>query len=185
MQIDIKQVAYSCLRGKNRENGKYLYEWTAIDECTGVRFVYAFEEHTPENSVKFLQMLQMVCPFKNQTIQTDHGTEFTYKYISDIKECRIDKALQAAGIEHLLIPPRTLWHNGTIERSHRHDQRSFYDWDTCSSVEDLNHKLKQHLMLEQLKNHADDWGQESRGVPARKAIECMHKNAHDSFYHFN
>lgn len=88
--------------------GKHLYQWTAIDECTRKRFIYAFEEHTPENSVKFLKMLVNVFPFKIQTIQTDNETEFTYKYISDTQECPFDKALRQLEINHKLIPPRTL-----------------------------------------------------------------------------
>ena len=52
VQIDVKEVPYSCLRGSLRRDGKHLYQWTAINECTRIRFVYGFEEHTPENSVK-------------------------------------------------------------------------------------------------------------------------------------
>ena len=57
IQIDVKEVPYYCIRGKHRINGKKMYQWTAIDECTRWRFVYGFEEHTPENSVKVLNML--------------------------------------------------------------------------------------------------------------------------------
>lgn len=145
VQIDVKEVPYNCLRGKVRENGKHLYQWTAIDECTRVRFVYAFEEHTPENSVKFFRMLQKTFPFRIQRIQTDNGREFTYKYISETELCPFDIALQEAGIEHILIPPRTPWHNGKVERSHRNDQRYFYDWEKFTSVDDLNRKLSKHL----------------------------------------
>ena len=146
VQIDVKEVPYSCLRGNLLRDGKHLYQWTAIDECTRMRFIYGFEEHTPENSVKFLQMLVKVFPFKIQTIQTDNGTEFTYKYISEREECPFDKELQAMGIAHKLIPPRTPWHNGKVERSHRNDQRYFYDWETFCSVDDLNRKLAEHLI---------------------------------------
>lgn len=126
VQIDVKEVPYNCLRGKVLRDGKHLYQWTGIDECTRMRFVYSFEEHTPENSVKFLKMLIQAFPFKIKTIQTDNGTEFTYKY--------------------KLIPPRTPWHNGKVERSHRNDQRYFYDWETFRSVEELNKKLEKHLV---------------------------------------
>lgn len=146
VQIDVKEVPYCCLRGKMVRNNKHLYQWTAIDECTRLRFVYGFEEHTPENSVKFLRMLVQAFPFKIQTIQTDNGTEFTYKYISDTEECPFDRALREQGIAHKLIPPRTPWHNGKVERSHRNDQRYFYDWETFRSVEDLNRKLAQYLI---------------------------------------
>lgn len=145
VQVDVKEVPYKCLRGKALKGGKHLYQWTAIDECTRIRFIYGFEEHTPENSVKFLEILQKVFPFKIQTIQTDNGTEFTYKYISEKEECPFDEKLQEMGIEHKLIPPRTPWHNGKVERSHRNDQRYFYDWETFCSVKELNIKLKKHL----------------------------------------
>lgn len=145
VQVDVKEVPYSCLRGKVLRDGKHLYQWTAIDECTRLRFVYGFEEHTPENSVKFLRMLIKAFPFKIQTIQTDNGTEFTYKYVSEDTECPFDTELRKLGIAHKLIPPRTPWHNGKVERSHRNDQRYFYDWETFRSVEELNTKLAEHL----------------------------------------
>lgn len=146
VQIDVKEVPYYCLRGKLLRENKHLYQWTAIDECTRFRFLYIFEEHTPENSVKFLQMVEKAFPFKIQTIQTDNGTEFTYKYISDTEECPFDKALRDQRIAHKLIPPRTPWHNGKVERSHRNDQRYFYDWETFRTVEEAREKLKQHLI---------------------------------------
>lgn len=145
VQIDVKEVPYACLRGALRRDGKHLYQWTAIDECTRIRFVYGFEEHTPENTVKFLKMLFKVFPFRIQTIQTDNGTEFTYKFISDTEKSPMDKLLEQYGIAHVLIPPRTPWHNGKVERSHRNDQRYFYDWEKFHSVDELNEKLKVHL----------------------------------------
>ena len=145
VQIDVKEVPYSCLKGAAKRDGKHFYQWTAIDECTRVRFVYGFEEHTPENSVKFLKMVQSAFPFQIQTVQTDNGTEFTYKYISETEECPFDRALEEAGIGHKLIPPRTPWHNGKVERSHRNDQRYFYDWEKFADVEELNRKLEEHL----------------------------------------
>ena len=90
-------------------------------------------------------MLQKIFLFKIQTIQTDNGTEFTYKYIGDTELCPFDIALKNAGVQHKLIPPRTPWHNGKVERSHRNDQRYFYNWEKFASVEDLNRKLKDHL----------------------------------------
>ena len=111
-----------------------------------MRFVYGFEEHTPENSVKFFMMLIKAFPFKIKTIQTDNGTEFTYKYISDDNVCPFDKALQKLGIKHKLVPPRTPWHNGKVKRSHINDQRYFYDWETFKNIDDLNRKPEKHLV---------------------------------------
>ena len=107
--------------------------------------MYAFEEHTPENTVKFLKMLLKEFLFKIQKIQTDNGTEFTYKYISDNEISPLDKVLQALKIPHILIPPRTPWHNGKVERSHRNDQRYFYNWETFKTHDELKEKLKKHL----------------------------------------
>jgi transposase InsO family protein len=145
VQIDVKEVPYNCLKGAVKRDGKHLYQWTAIDECTRYRFVYGFEEHTPENSVKFLKMLQKAFMFNIQVIQTDNGTEFTYKYISDDIPCPFETELKKAEILHKLIPPRTPWHNGKVERSHRNDQRYFYNWEKFNSVDELNEKLREHL----------------------------------------
>lgn len=102
-----------------------FYQWTAIDECTRVRFVYGFEKHSPENTVKFFKMLQKAFPFQIQTVLTDNGTEFTYKYISDTGKSPLDIMLEAMGIPHKLIPPRTPWHNGKVERSHHNNNGTF------------------------------------------------------------
>ncbi len=75
--------------------------------------------------MKFLEILQKIFPYKIQTIQTDNGTEFTYKYISEKEDCPFDEKFREMGIEHKLIPPRTPWYNGKIKRSHRNDQRYF------------------------------------------------------------
>lgn len=146
VQIDVKEVPYCCLRGALKRDGKHLYQWTAIDECARYRFIYGFEEHTPENTVRFFKILQKAFPFKIQTIQTDNGTEFTYKYISDDTECPFDTVLRKAKIVHKLIPPRTPWHNGKVERSHRNDQRYFYDWEHFNSLNDFNRKLRDHMI---------------------------------------
>lgn len=40
VQIDVKVVQTSCIRGNHRNQGKKMYQWTAIDECTRDRFTY-------------------------------------------------------------------------------------------------------------------------------------------------
>jgi len=96
--------------------------------------------------VDFLKRLIEAAPFKIQTIQTDNGIEFTYKYISDEIKCPFELALEELKIAHKLIPPRTPWHNGKVERSHRNDQRYFYDWETFPNLEVCNLKLAEHLI---------------------------------------
>ena len=145
VQIDVKVVPYYCIRGKLRRDEKNLYQWTAIDECTRTRYVHIFEEHTPENSVKFLKMFLEWFPFEVMCVQTDNGTEFTYKFISDETKCPFEAKLEELGIEHRLIKPRTPWHNGKVERSHRMDQRYFYEWETFRETDEANKKLKEHM----------------------------------------
>lgn len=145
IQIDVKEVPFNCLRGAALRDGKHMYQWTAIDECTRMRYIYGYEEHTPENSVDFFRRLEEIFPFEIKTIQTDNGTEFTYRFISDTEKCPFEKELSEQGIKHKLIKPRTPWHNGKVERSHRNDQRYFYDYETFRSVEELNQKLSEHL----------------------------------------
>lgn len=66
VQIDVKEVPYCCLKGAAKRDGKHLYQWTAIDECTRVRFIYGFEEHAPENTVRFFKILQKAFPFQTR-----------------------------------------------------------------------------------------------------------------------
>ena len=145
VQVDIKYVPYNCMKGEAKLYGRRFYQWTAIDECTRYRYVYCFEEKTPENSVRFLEMLKKAFPFRIQTIQTDNGTEFTNKFVSENTFGSFENALINEGIIHKLIPVRTPWHNGKVERSHRNDQRYFYDWEKFGSLEELNKKLSKHL----------------------------------------
>ncbi len=84
-------------------------------------------------------------PFPIKTIQTDNGTEFTYKFISETEQSPMDRFPEQEGIAHVLIPPRTPWHSGKVERSHRNDQRYFYDWECFSSADAPNEKFKEHM----------------------------------------
>lgn len=145
VQIDVKVVPAWCIRGKHRRDGKKMYQWTAIDECTRIRYVSGYDEHTPENSVKFLEHFLIWFPFEVMCIQTDNGIEFTYKFISDKEKCPFEAKLSELDIKHNLIKPATPWHNGKVERSHRTDQRYFYDWETFKDINDLNKKLAIHL----------------------------------------
>ena len=145
VQIDVKEVPYSCLKGAAKRDGKRLYQWTAIDECTRFRYIYGYDEHTPQNSIDFLNRLKKAFPFPIQTIQTDNGTEFTYRFISKTEKCPFEETLEKQGIHHKLIPPRTPWKNGKVERSHRGDQWYFYDWEKFANVNELNDKLQTHL----------------------------------------
>ena len=48
-------------------------------------------------------------------------------------------------IHHKTIRPKTPWHNGKVERSHRNDQERFYNYLRFYSLEDLQMQMKRYL----------------------------------------
>ena len=48
-------------------------------------------------------------------------------------------------IVHKTIRPKTPWHNGKVERSHRNDQERFYNYLKFYSYEDLQIQMKRYL----------------------------------------
>ena len=58
----------------------------------------------------------------------------------------IDEASRESScIEHKLIRPRTPWHNGKVERSHRNDQERFYNFLTFYSFDDLKAQMYRYM----------------------------------------
>ena len=79
-----------------------------------------------------------------QVIQTDNGGEFTN--FANTKRVHIfDLFCKKYGIVHKLIRPRTPWHNGKVERSHRKDQERFYNYLKFFSLEDLQKQMAAYL----------------------------------------
>ena len=76
-------------------------------------------------------------------IQTDNGGEFTHTQ----KTSRIyplDVLCSRLHIVHKTIRPKTPWHNGKVERSHRNDQERFYNHLSFYSYEDLQLQMKRY-----------------------------------------
>lgn len=65
VQIDVKEVPYCCLKGAAKRDGKHLYQWTAIDECTRVRFVYGFIYITTQITAKYSSWAALRRPITN------------------------------------------------------------------------------------------------------------------------
>ena len=63
IQLDVKYVPQPI-------EGKQVYTYVAIDECTRWRFLYAFDQISEGTTVKFLEKLKKNCPFPIHTIQT-------------------------------------------------------------------------------------------------------------------
>ncbi|MCL1829633.1 MAG: DDE-type integrase/transposase/recombinase, partial [Oscillospiraceae bacterium] len=137
LQIDVKHVPKEC----HAPGLGQLYQFTAVDECTRLRYRYIFEELSSYNAAKFLMMAQNYYPFDIKRVQTDNGTEFTNAMHTD-KPSVFERYCIKAGVEHRRIRVATPRHNGKVERVHRIDQERFYDFRSFYSVEDANTQLK-------------------------------------------
>lgn len=126
VQIDVKYVPYLI-------RGQQYYQFTAIDDCSRWRFADIYPEKSTYSTKEFVQRLLREAPFPIRCIQTDGGTEFTNRYVSDPK-CVLkkpavhilDKVCARHNIRHKLIPVATPQINGKVERSHRIDNEEFY-----------------------------------------------------------
>lgn len=144
VQIDVKVVPRACITDQYAEGGGKLYQYTAIDECTRMRYLCGFEEQSTYSSMVFLKKLVKYFPFPIIKVQTDNGTEFTKTY-TQAKEGDLtlfEQQLKEYGIEHQKIRPYTPRHNGKVERSHRKDNEYFYARRTFYSLQDFEKQLR-------------------------------------------
>lgn len=145
VQIDVKHVPIVCCAGKA---GK-LYQYTAIDECSRMRFRKIYDEHSSYNAGQFLEEVIAFFPFRIRCVQTDNGTEFTNALIGSEKLSVFEKCCRKHSIVHKRIRVATPRHNGKVERTHRTDQERFYNYRTFYSVEDANRQLKRYQFQDQ------------------------------------
>ena len=144
VQIDVKYVPRECMSKELQNNGEKYYQYTAIDEFTRQRVLWASKEQSTYASVQFIDIVRKKLKYKIKCIQTDNGVEFTNKLLpqKNNRETLFEKKLKELGIEHKLIRPRTPRHNGKVERSHRKDQEIFYYKRVFVSFEDFKEKLR-------------------------------------------
>jgi transposase InsO family protein len=126
VQVDVMYMPKMRLKGRPEPYQEYQY--TAIDDCTRLRFVKTYEDLCPANSVDFARRMIGFFPFSIQEVQTDHGIEFTYIFMSHVQKPHpFDEFLEERRIRHKLIPIATPKQNGKVERSHRTDDEEFYN----------------------------------------------------------
>lgn len=78
------------------------------------------------------------------TNQKLYGFEFTH--FKNTKRIHpFDVLCNQLDIKHQLIRPRTPWHNGKVERSHRNDNERFYKYLSFYSYNDLICQMKKYL----------------------------------------
>lgn len=140
-QMDVKYIPKACYSGKD---GKKYYQYTMIDEASRERFIYPYEELSGYSTVDFVKRAIAYFGYAPEMIQTDNGSEFT-NFSNTKREHYFDRFCREHGIVHKLIRPKTPWHNGKVERSHRNDQERFYNHLKFYSYNDLLVQMKRYL----------------------------------------
>jgi len=145
IQIDVKYVPKACIA----DPALRLYQYTAIDEYSRLRYLGAYEEVSTFSSADFL--LKAAAFFakrgvKIACVQTDNGSEFTNRlnHRTSGRLTLFEETAQQLGIRNKYIRPYTPRHNGKVERSHREDQRLFYDFHKFYSLDDFTKQLSTH-----------------------------------------
>ena len=145
VQIDVKVVPRSCIADPQLR----LFQYTAIDEFTRLRFLAAYPEQSTYSSADFLKKMTAWYArhgIKVKCVQTDNGFEFTNRFSNSKRELPtlFEAAAAKLGIRHKLIRPYTPRHNGKVERSHREDQKRFYSCRSFYSLDDFARQLAAH-----------------------------------------
>ena len=145
VQIDVKVVPRSCIADSTLK----LYQYTAIDEFSRMRFLAAYNEQSTYSSADFLHRLTAFYKrkgFSVECVQTDNGFEFTNRFSQSQRDLKtlFEQTAKRLGISHKLIRPYTPRHNGKVERSHREDQKLFYDTHHFFSLADFGAQLAVH-----------------------------------------
>lgn len=139
VQVDIKYVPRECISFDSY--GVRYYQITALDEFSRSRYCEIVDEKSVTHTGRFILELEKNLGFKIDTVQTDNGKEFTNDPDITDKETIFEKNLKDLKIVYKKTRPYSPWQNGKVERSHREDQRRFYDKREFKSVEDM---IKQH-----------------------------------------
>lgn len=145
VQVDVKVVPRRCIADPELR----LFQYTAIDEFTRLRFLAAYPEQSTYSSADFLKRLVTWYARRGihvECVQTDNGFEFTNQFSNSKRDLPtlFEATAQSLGIRHKLIRPYTPRHNGKVERSHWEDQKRFYASHTFFSLRDFAQQLAVH-----------------------------------------
>ena len=145
VQVDVKVVPRACIADPELR----LFQYTAIDELTRLRFLAAYPEQSTYSSADFLRKLRAWYARRGiqvECVQTDNGFEFTNRFSGSKRNLPtlFEKTAAELNIRHKLIRPYTPRHNGKVERSHREDQKRFYSCRSFFSLDDFAKQLAVH-----------------------------------------
>lgn len=142
VQIDIKYVPMRCIRFPSY--GNRYYQITAIDEYSRKRVLSIVREKSTYETAKFLRTLQESFGFPIRRIQVDNGREFSNDDDVTDKISAFMRVCQEKGYELKRTRPYSPWQNGKVERSHREDEKIFYQTQVFTSERELLVKVGKH-----------------------------------------
>ena len=145
VQVDVKVVPQRCIAGPALR----LFQYTAIDEFTRLRFLAAYSEQSTYFSANFLKQLvkwDARWGIRVECIQTDNGFEFTNCFSNSKRNILALFETTAAQLDsrHKLIRSYTPRHNEKVERSRREDQKRIYACHSFYSLDDFAKQLAVH-----------------------------------------
>lgn len=145
VQVDVKVVPRRCITDPEL----HLFQYTAIDEFTRLRFLAAYPEQSTYSSADFLKKLFKWYARRGirvECVQTDNGFEFTNRFSNSKRDLPtlFETTAATLGVRHKLIRPYTPRHNGKVEPSHREDQKRFYSCHSFYSLVDCAKQLSIH-----------------------------------------
>ena len=145
VQVDVKVVPRVCIADPELR----LFQYTAIDEFTRLRFLAAYPEQSTYSSADFLRRLTAWYARRGievECVQTDNGFEFTNRFSNSKRDLPtlFEKTAAELNIRHKLIRPYTPRHNGKVERQHRTDELRFYRHMRMYSLEDGRKQLAEY-----------------------------------------
>ena len=137
VQVDVKYVPWQ--PGQKRTHR--LYQYSAKDLFTKLRFIKIYDELSAHNTVDFAKHCLHFFPFPIRCFQTDHGIEFSFEFFDTPKPHPFDIFCRHHKIAHKLIPVATPRYNGQVERSHRTDMEEFYRRVSFTNLNTLAPKI--------------------------------------------
>ena len=145
VQMDVKVVPRKCIADPELR----LFQYTAIDEFSRLRFLAAYPEQNTFSSADFLKRLFKWYARRGirvKCVQTDNDFEFTNHFSNSRRDLPTLFEITAAklGIRHKLIRPYTPRHNDKVERNHRENQKRFYSLHRFYSLQDFTKQLAVH-----------------------------------------
>ena len=143
LRIDAAPLKDVDCRKSSTGNKKLFSFWKSKNAA--ILPYYKWWDKQKRENILFQESLYSDCfVYAPNEIQTDCGSEFTH--IAKTKRVHaLDRFCAQYNIRHHVLRPRTPWHNGKVERSHRNDQERFYNHLSFYSFDDLQMQMNRYL----------------------------------------